>query len=63
MSNDIVKTRGDYSIRREAKGFTIWREGYTHATRVATCGAGGQRGLKWCEREIDRRLTERGFAL
>lgn len=63
IEGGIVTTRGDYTIRRERKGFGIWREGLTHATKVATCSASGERGLEWCRREIDRRLTERCFSL
>jgi hypothetical protein len=48
---------GDYWVAREpsGKGFEVWRNGPTAATRCAQIGYAGDEGLQRAKREADRR--------
>jgi len=59
---DIVVEAYPYWALRTAQGFTIYKAGITHSTRVASIGftgeAGFEAGLKWVRAEISRLLKD-----
>ena len=55
---DIVFERGDYWVKRAAKGFEVYKTGVTHSTRCAIIGYEGQKGLDRAKQEIERRLSQ-----
>jgi len=61
---DIILIVGQYFVtpatfgRYATPGFEVWKQGVTHATKVATIGYGGDEGLKRAKAEIEKRLTQ-----
>lgn len=53
---DVVYELGGYFVLRVAKGYEIYKEGCTHATRCAVIGWGGEKGLERAKAEVSRRL-------
>jgi hypothetical protein len=53
--SDIVFERGDYWVKRAAKGFEVYKIGATASTRCAIIGFEGQKGLDYAKQEIERR--------
>lgn len=59
--SEILFQRGDYWICRAPKprkGFEIYRDGVTHATRCGVIGFEGEEGMARAKAEIARRLGE-----
>jgi hypothetical protein len=52
---NIIFESGEYMIVRAAKGFEVYRQGLTHATRCAIIGYEGDKGLERAKAEIVRR--------
>ena len=54
----ILYQRGAYWVcRAVGKGFEIYKDGTTHATRCAVIGFDGVEGLRRAIAEIDRRIN------
>jgi hypothetical protein len=54
---DFLYVNGPYWVCRKGKGFEVYRDGITHATRVATIGFEGQDGLERAKAVADRRAN------
>ena len=58
VGQQILYQRGAYWVcRAVGKGFEIYKDGITHATRCAVIGFDGVEGLRRAIAEIDRRIN------
>lgn len=55
-----AESYGTGRLRPKSNGFSVYKDGLTHATRVATFGYEGQIGLDRAKAEADRRATQKG---
>lgn len=56
---NVIYEKGEYFVVPAAKkGFEIFKQGATAATRCAVVGYEGQTGLDRCKVEIERRLNK-----
>lgn len=55
---DILFQAGDFWVKRAKRGFEVYRDGLTHATRCGIFGYDGEKGLQMAIDEVNHRAAQ-----